>query len=143
MRLFSSSDPITDSNTANGLLSHIFPNLTNIVPKAGIDVGLEIGATLAAPGISIAKATSTTLVGTDFSLPTACMSWDSDKTAFVSPTVSSTTTTTGSSTTATATGDGKSGKSHTNAAARAQEVSVSKTYGGCLMSITLLFVLFP
>ena len=91
-------EPLTFSSSANELLSHIFPNLTNIVPSAKIGAGLNADANLKIPPelatriSAVALNTATTLIETDFPLETACLSWDSKATMFVKPTFSVTTT---------------------------------------------------
>jgi hypothetical protein len=96
-------EPITSSNTVNGLLSHIFPNLTHIVPSAVVDIGLTAGATLIIPDVTTLQTdAATTLAGTEYTLETVCLSWDSKATAFVEPTFS----TTAAATTVAATGIG-------------------------------------
>jgi len=92
-------EPITNLTTVDQALSHIFPNLTHIVPEVGIDVGLRVGAELNVPGVNVQTSigTETILAGTTFTLPTACLSFDGSKKAFASPTVTSSTTSAASS----------------------------------------------
>lgn len=106
-------DPVSDSSTLDGFLSHVFPNLTNIVPIAGLDVGLEVQAQLNVDEVDIHESigTQATLAGTQWTLSTVCLSWDSEKTAFASPTVTSTTSTSTGSAGPIATGKSEKGKS--------------------------------
>jgi hypothetical protein len=100
-------EPITSSNTVNGLLSHIFSNLTHIVPSAVVDIGLTAGATLIIPDVTTVQTdAATTLAGTEYTRETVCLSWDSTATAFVEPTFSTTT----AATSVAATGIGNGGK---------------------------------
>jgi len=92
----------------DGFLSHIFPNLTHIVPSANISIGLQAGADLRVPAVlashvsAVSMDASTALIGTGFALETACLSWDRKATKFVEPTFTPTTTTGTSQPTATA-----------------------------------------
>jgi hypothetical protein len=85
-------EPISNITTVDEFLSHIFPNLTNIVPEVGVGVGLQIGAHLNVVEANVHESigTSTTLAGTQWTMPTACLSYDVNRKAFTSPTVSST-----------------------------------------------------
>ncbi|KAI9650585.1 hypothetical protein NHQ30_000603 [Ciborinia camelliae] len=104
----SNSNPTSSESLSN---IDFFPSLTNIVPQAAIALGLEAGAELSISEIHFLEkvATTATLAGTTFALPTACLSFDAGKRSFVSPTVSSSTTSL--SLTATATGAGAAGNS--------------------------------
>lgn len=82
----------------------IFPSLINIVTKAEIALGLETRAEVVVPEINFVEnvGMTATLAGTEWLLPTACLSFDSKMKAFVSPTAAAAataTTTTGSSST--------------------------------------------
>jgi hypothetical protein len=87
-------EPITNITTVDQLLSHAFPNLTHIVPEVDIDVGLQVEAGLNVPEINLhtSVGSETVLAGTSYTMPTACLSFDPSKKAFVSPTVTSSTT---------------------------------------------------
>jgi hypothetical protein len=106
-------EPITDSSTVNGLLSHVFPNLTHVVPQVGLDLGLTAGVELNVDEsfIHTSFGHQDTLTDTSWALPTTCLLWDESKKEFISPTVTSSTTattkTTGSTPTTTT---GKGGK---------------------------------
>jgi hypothetical protein len=100
-------EPLTSSNSVNGLLSHIFPNLTHIVPSAVVDIGLGASAALIIPDVTtITIEASTTLAGTEYALETVCLSWDNKATAFVKPSFSTTTTTAAAAATGTGSGTG-------------------------------------
>jgi hypothetical protein len=110
-------EPITDSSTINGFLSHIFPNLTHVVPQVGVDLGLAAGVSLDVDEsfIHTSFGHQDTLTSTSWALPTTCLLWDESKKEFVSPTVTlsttATTRTTGSTPTTTS---GKGGKAISN-----------------------------
>jgi hypothetical protein len=62
------------------------------VPSAVVDIGLMAGATLIIHDVTtIQTNAATTLAGTEYTLETVCLSWDSKATAFVEPTFSATT----------------------------------------------------
>ncbi|TVY85315.1 hypothetical protein LSUE1_G000192 [Lachnellula suecica] len=85
-------EPITNITTADQILSHVFPNLTHIVPEVGINIGLQVGAALNIADVHTSIGSQTVLAGTTFTMPTACLSYDASNKAFVSPTVTSSTT---------------------------------------------------
>jgi len=61
---------------------------------AGVNFGLEAGASADLLHVqTVSYARSATLVGTEFPLETACLSWDENATKFVEPTFSTTSTT--------------------------------------------------
>jgi hypothetical protein len=100
-------EPLTSSNTLNGLLSHVFPKFTNIVPSVNISFDLEAGAELDIAHLSLntqSVAASATLAGTVFPLQTACLSWDEKATKFVEPAFTTTSTTAAAAAGATGTG---------------------------------------
>jgi hypothetical protein len=80
---------IADSSTVDEFLSHIFPNLTHIVPKIEIGMGVQAGVELNVANVGIHETigTQTTLAGTEFPLPTTCLSWDGEKSAFGTPAI--------------------------------------------------------
>ena len=82
-------EKIADSSTVDEFLSHIFPNLTHIVPKIEIGMGVQAGVELNVANVGIHETigTQTTLAGTEFTLPTTCLSWDGEKSAFVTPAI--------------------------------------------------------
>jgi hypothetical protein len=108
-------ESVNSSSSITGFLSHVFPNLINIVPSATLDIGLYASATLAVPAIlethvpEVNFGTSMALVGTSFALETACLSWDSNATAFVEPTFTPTTSNTAAAPTGSESGSSGSG----------------------------------
>ncbi|TVY88396.1 hypothetical protein LAWI1_G004756, partial [Lachnellula willkommii] len=81
-------EPITNITSVDQLLSHAFPNLTHIVPEANIKVGLQVGGGLDVPELNFHASigSQAVLAGTSYSMPTACLSFDSSQKAFVLPT---------------------------------------------------------
>ncbi|RFU30780.1 hypothetical protein B7463_g5553, partial [Scytalidium lignicola] len=100
-------EPVNGSTTTSGFLSHIFPNLTHITGEVGIDAGLDIDASLNIPGVDIHTTigTQTTLFGTTFALPTTCLLWNNQSSAFASPTIDPVVTTGKAGATATGAGN--------------------------------------
>jgi hypothetical protein len=137
-------EPVTDSSTLNGFLSHIFPNLTHVVPQVGVDVGLTAGVDFNADefGIHTSIGHQDTLTGTSWALPTTCLLWNDAKKEFTSPTVTSSTvgsTTTGS----TPTPSGKGGKAVSNMGSRVADNSISElgaVQWSCGMLLSTLFI---
>lgn len=100
--------PLNASSTLTGFLSHIFPDLTHITADVTVDTGLELSASLDVPdsGIHTSADYHTTLLGTNFPLPTTCLLWDGKNSAFASPTFDAVSTT--ASDAAKQTGEGSS-----------------------------------
>ncbi|MCJ1425160.1 hypothetical protein MMC29_003048 [Sticta canariensis] len=81
-------DPIVNTSTAGDISDDIFGSLTNIVPEVDFDLGLVAQAELRAGPFSIEKVDQWTAVKTAFTLPTACISFDTGAKTFVAPTAS-------------------------------------------------------
>lgn len=126
---------LVTSNTPSGFLSNVFPNLTHVVPTAGIDVGLQAQAKIDFAEWEPSFTTDHTLAGTSFPLPTKCLMWDENSNAFTTPTTTST------STAATATGSGSPNKK-TNMGARGTHNPISELSSMGWMLGLLLSVLF-
>jgi hypothetical protein len=120
-------EPVTDSSTINGFLSHIFPNLTHVVPQVGVDLGLTAGVELNVDEsfIHTSFGHQDTLTGTSWALPTTCLLWDDSKKEFTSPTVTSSTTAT-TTTGSTPTTTGKGGKALSNMGVRGTDSPISE-----------------
>jgi hypothetical protein len=120
-------EALNASIPVNGFLSHIFPNLTHIEPSVVVDIGLEAGATLIVHDVTtITTEASTTLAGTEYPLETVCLSWDSQATAFVKPTFSTTTATAASGT---GSGNGATGKKSSYGTRVGDENPFARTFG--------------
>ncbi|KAH8684677.1 hypothetical protein BGZ60DRAFT_170796 [Tricladium varicosporioides] len=91
--------PAANISATELLKTHIFPNLTTITGNVGVALGVQVEGAI--KGVTTIG-TSATLLGTQFSLPTACFSFDGQKKNFVKPTFTSTST----ALTGTATGTG-------------------------------------
>lgn len=137
--------PISNIASLDQALSHAFPNLTNIVPEVDIGVGLRVGAELNMPEANFhtSVGTQTQLAGTAFTLPTACLSFDSSKKTFASPTVTSSTT--GGSPTETGKSEGDGGARGAKAKSDGRRLSGELAIwwmGFMLTSVSLVFLSF-
>jgi hypothetical protein len=140
-------ESVNSSSSITGFLSHVFPKLINIVPSATLDIGLYASATLAVPTIlethvpEVNFGTSVTLAGTSFALETACLSWDSEATAFVEPTFTPTSSNTAAAPTVTGSGSsGSGGQKNFGTQLREQNPFANKTGTTYAMALILGFI---
>ena len=64
------------ANTSDKVADFLDNSLTNIVPKVDFDVGVLVQGSLDVPAYTTDLGATTTLAGTGYTLPTACISYD-------------------------------------------------------------------
>jgi hypothetical protein len=137
-------EEISSSSTLEGFLSHIFPNLTHIVPQVAIDAILTVGGGLAIEDVITATTgTQTTMAGTAWTLSTACLSWDDKVKGFASPTTSTTSSTAGATSSASAGTNGPGKKNSKSAGIRGFDnplASGNVVWWGTGMAMTVILV---
>lgn len=83
----SDCNPATNSSSeGNNVVEDLFDSLTNIVPEINLDIGLVAEAQVQAGPYKALKNDKFTVASKQFTLPTACLSYDAQAKTFGAPT---------------------------------------------------------